>query len=153
TRGQTERANETERDVSLTEVTLSDEHGPTVEVETNGKLRVTVKAQARKRHEDMSVVIQVVDDHQYGVFDTCTQRLGAGALTLEAGETLECTFELDVVLAEGTFHVNAFLHRYLTDLPYDTWRSAATFFVAGVPEARGVVTMHPRLTSCKIGTS
>ena len=150
-RGQLDRANDSDRDVVITEVTTHDDFGPKVEVASDSKLRVTVKARARKRHEDMSVVIQIVDDHQYSVFDTCTQRLGAGAITLEAGETLECTFELDVVLAEGTFHVNAFLHRYLTDQPYDVWRSAATFFVTGAPTVRGLVTLHPRLTQCSIG--
>ncbi|HTO08011.1 MAG TPA: ABC transporter ATP-binding protein [Myxococcota bacterium] len=149
-RGQQARASDTDRDVVISEVTIHDESGRKVEVETDSKLRITVKARARKRHEDMSVVIQIVDDHLYGVFDTCTQRLGGGSITLQAGETLECTFEIDVALAEGTFHVNAFLHRYLTDLPYDTWRSAATFFVKGVPEVRGLVTLHPRLTDCRV---
>jgi lipopolysaccharide transport system ATP-binding protein len=149
-RGREERAGASSHDVVITEVILHDDSGRKVEVESDSKLRVTVKARALRRHTDMSVVIQIVDDHQYGVFDTCTQRLGAGALTLEAGETLECTFELDASLAEGTFHVNAFLHRYLTDLPYDVWRSAATFFVTATPLARGVVTLHPRLTQCRI---
>jgi hypothetical protein len=27
------------------------------------------------------VVVQIVDNNQYPVFDTCTQRLGAGAIT------------------------------------------------------------------------
>ena len=53
-------------------------------------------------------------------------------------------------LAEGTFHVNAFLHRYLTDQRYDSLNSAATFFVTGAHEVRGVVTLHPRLTECRI---
>jgi hypothetical protein len=99
----------------------------------------------------MSVVIQLVDEHQYPVFDTCTQRLGVGPLTLDREQTLTCTFELDLCLAQGTFHVNAFLHRYVTSQPYDVWRSAATFFVTGAPEVRGIVTLHPRLVRCEIG--
>ncbi len=98
----------------------------------------------------MSVVVQIVDQHQYPVFDTCTQRLGAGPITLDADQTLSCTFELDVTLAQGTFHVNAFLHRYITDRPYDRWTSAATFFVAATPEVRGLVTLHPRLAACDV---
>jgi hypothetical protein len=29
------------------------------------------------------------------------------------------------------FHVDAFLHRYITHQSYNRWRSAATFFVTG----------------------
>jgi lipopolysaccharide transport system ATP-binding protein len=149
-RGQEARAVDTERGVAITEVITHDESGRRVEVESDSKLRITVRARARTRHEDMALVIQIVDDHQYAIFDTCTQRLGAGAITLDAGETLECTFELDLVLAEGTFHVNAYLHRYLTDRPFDSWLSAATFFVTGAHDVRGVVTLHPKLMECRV---
>jgi len=152
-RGQEARSTDADRGLAITEVITHDEAGIRVEFESGAKMRVTARARARTRHEDMSLVIQVVDDNQYPIFDTCTQRLGAGAITLEAGETLECTFELDVVLAEGTFHVNAFLHRFLTDGPYDSWLSAASFFVTGAHEVRGVVTPHPRLTECRIGSA
>ena len=90
----------------------------------------------------MSVVIQIVDDNQYPVFDTCTQRLGADAIGLDTDQMLMCTFDLDLNLAAGTFHVNVFLHRYLTDKAYDRWLSAATFFVTGAPEVRGIVMYH-----------
>jgi lipopolysaccharide transport system ATP-binding protein len=153
TRGQQQRANLTDRadgGVRITRVTVHDESGPRVEFESGGKLYITVESAAQTRHEDMSVVIAIFDNNQYLVFDTCTQRLGAGALTLDINQTLKCTFELDLSLAEGTFHVNAYLHRYVTNRPYDSWISAATFFVAGASEARGVVTLHPRLTECRV---
>jgi lipopolysaccharide transport system ATP-binding protein len=149
-RCQQERALAPDREIVITRVTTHDSSGPRTEFESDGKLYVTVEAQARSRHDDMSVVIQIVDQHQYPLFDTCTQRLGAGPLTLEAGQTLRCVFELDVTLAQGTFHVNAFLHRYITDRPYDRWTSAATFFVSPTPEVRGVVTLHPRLMACEV---
>ena len=82
----------------------------------------------RARCEDMSVVIAVVDYLQYKFFDTCTQRLGVSAITLEEDQTLKCTFEMDLPLAEGTFHVHANLHRYLTGA-YDRWFSAATYLL------------------------
>ncbi len=151
-RGTLERAGGADRDIAITEVIMSDANGNArTEFESDDKVWITVRARAKKRHDDMTVVIDVVDDHQYKVFDTCTQRLGAGALALDDGETLEVTFQVDLALTEGTFHLNAFLHRYLTDLPYDAWRSAVTFFVTGAHEARGVVTLHPKLTHCQIG--
>jgi len=149
-RAQQKRNLERDRDIAITHVTTHDSSGPRTEFELDGKMYLTVEAEARTRHEDMSVLIQIVDQHHYPVFDTCTQRLGAEPITLEAGQTLRCTFELDVTLAQGTFHVNAFLHRYITNRPYDTWNVAATFFVAPTPDVRGVVSLHPRLMSCEV---
>ncbi len=146
-----DRAN-AERNIMITHVTLHDGAGPRIEFDSSGKIRVTVQARAKKRFEDMSVVIQVVDDNQYPIFDTCTQRLGRGALSLDAGDSLTCTFELDLGLAEGGYHVNAFLHRYVTNLPYDRWVGAATFFVVGAPKVRGLLDLHPKLLSCEIET-
>ena len=153
-RGQQPRVADPARGIMITEVSVRDEHGPAVEFTSGGKLYVTVEAQGQIRHDEISVVIQIVDDHQYPVFDTCTERLAGGReLSLDRNETLRCTFELDLSLAQGTFHVNAYLHRYLTNHPYDRWMSAATFFVSGAPEARGVVTLHPRLIECEIRPS
>jgi lipopolysaccharide transport system ATP-binding protein len=149
-RGQQQRAVDADRGIVVTKVMTHDSSGPRGEFESDGKLWITVEACARTRHDDMSVVIQIVDDHQYPVFDTCTQRLGAGPITLDRDQTLTCTFELDLSLAQGTFHVNAFLHRYITNRPYDRWLSAATFFVTGAPEVRGIVTLHPRLVACDV---
>jgi hypothetical protein len=147
--GQEDRA-KAERDVAITRVTIHDAAGPRIEFDTDGKLQITVEASARSRHEDMAVVIQIVDDDQYPIFDTCTQRLGRGALTLDAGSSLSCTFEIDLGLAEGGYHVNAFLHRYVTNQPYDRWIGAATFFIAGTPLVRGLLNLHPKLLSCDI---
>jgi ABC-type polysaccharide/polyol phosphate transport system ATPase subunit len=152
-RGQQPRTLDTDKGIVITRVTTHDASGPGIEFPSGSKLYITVEAQARTRHDDMSLVIQIVDQHQYPVFDTCTQRLGAGAITVDRDQTLRCTFELDLGLAEGTFHVSAFLHRYVTDRPYDRWLRAATFFVTGAPEVRGVVTLYPKLAACDVGPS
>jgi lipopolysaccharide transport system ATP-binding protein len=149
-RCQQDRSLTPDRNIAITRVMTHDASGPRTEFEPDGKMYITVEAQARTRHDDMSVVIMIVDQHQYSVFDTCTQRLGAGPITLDAGEMLTCTFELDVTLAQGTFHVNAYLHRYVTDQAFDRWMSATTFFVATTPTVRGLVSLHPKLASCEI---
>jgi ABC-type polysaccharide/polyol phosphate transport system ATPase subunit len=143
----------TNPDISISSVTVHDRNGATVEFESGGKFFITVEAYARTAHPDLSVVIAIIDDHQYLVFDTCSARLGAGNITLGENQTLRCTFELDLNLAAGTFHVNAFLYRYLTQNNYDRWLSATTFFVTGTPDVRGVVTLHPRLVAFEVGSS
>ena len=153
-RGQQQRLNPgnvVNQGVWITQVKVHGANGPGVEFKSGDKMYITVEAIARARHEDMSVVLAVVDNNQYLVFDTCTQRLGASPISLDVNQRLSCTFELDLSLAQGTFHVHAYLHRYVTNRAFDSWLSAATFFVTGAPESRGLVTLHPKLTECRIG--
>jgi ABC-type polysaccharide/polyol phosphate transport system ATPase subunit len=148
--GQERRIADTSRDLEITSVVVHNAAGPTVECTSGDRLWITVEARARRRHEDVSVVVQIRDVQSYPLFDTCTDRLGLGAITLEAGQQVRCTFELDVALAEGTFYVDGWLYRYTTNQPYDRWANAATFFVAGPSSVRGPVNLHPRLTACEI---
>jgi lipopolysaccharide transport system ATP-binding protein len=136
-------------DIHITKVSLGSRGSSRVTFETDEVVEITVEATARTLHEDMSVVIRIADDNQYNVFDTCTQRLGAGPLSLAAGETLTSTFRVQLRLAQGTYHVDAFLHRYVTDRAFDRYLSAATFFVAGTPTVRGVANLTPALIHCE----
>jgi ABC-type polysaccharide/polyol phosphate transport system ATPase subunit len=149
-RGQLQREANAEAGVLITRVQTCDETGPCGQFNSGGKLWVTVEARARIRHDDLRVVIEVVDDRQYPLFDTCTHRLGAGAIVLEGDQTLTCTFELDLNLAHGAFHLNVFLRRCARNHVYDRWLSAATFFVTSAPEAHGVVNLHPKLSACRV---
>jgi homopolymeric O-antigen transport system ATP-binding protein len=151
TRGQRERAIDGDREISLTNVITHDAGGALRnQFESGDKLYVTVEAQALTRHEGMSIVIQIVDNNQYLLFETCTERLGAGPLLLDAKQTLKCTFGLDLNLARGTFHVDARVVRYVTEKSHDIWKSAATFFVASAPDVRGIVTLNPQLVACDV---
>ena len=148
--GEKRRALDSGKDLEITRVTVKNESGPSAEFRSGDKMWITVEARARSRHDDVSVVVQIVDDRSYPLFDTCTDRLGQDAITLEAGEEFTCTFELDLGLAEGTFHVNGFLFRYTTNQPFDRWSAAATFFVSGPSAVRGPVNLRPKLTHCEL---
>jgi lipopolysaccharide transport system ATP-binding protein len=138
-----------ETDIYITNVSLGPSASSRVTFETDEFVEVTVEATARTPHADMTVLIQITDDNQYVIFETCTQRLGAGPLALAAGATLRCTFRVQLRLGPGTYHVNAYLHRYVTNQPFDRWTPAATFFVAGTPTARGVANLLPSLIQCE----
>ena len=148
--GEERRSAQEGRNLEITSVVLSNASGPAVEFRNGDKILVTVEARALTRHEDVSVVIQVTDDQAYPLFDSCTDRLGREPFVLEAGQRVSVTFEIEATLAEGTFHVNGYLFRYTTNLPYDKWSNAATFFVSGAPAVRGCVDLQPRLVACEI---
>ncbi len=144
------RALEAGRELEITSVRVGNGAGESVRFVSGDTVHVTIEARAHRRHDDVSVVVQVVDDRNYPLFDTCTDRLGQPALTLEPGEQVTCTFELQLGLAEGTFHVNAYLFRYTTNQAYDRWSTAATFFVAGPAAVRGPVNLRPALKGCHV---
>ena len=148
--GDERRMRRSNRPLEITDVVVHNEHGPAAQFLSGDKVMVTVEARAHTHHDDISVVIQVTDDQAYPLFDTCTDRLGHAAIVLEAGQHLKATFEIEATLAEGTFHVNGYLFRYTTNLPYDKWANAATFFVSGAPGVRGSVNLKPRLVSCAV---
>lgn len=141
------------KDAIITNVTVHAAGHSQMEFRSGDKLYISVEARAQARCDDLSVVIAIVDNHQYLVFDTCTQRLGANSINLQENQTLTCTFEIVAQLVEGTFHVHAYLHRYVTSFPYDSWRSAATFFVKDTPEARGVAMLRPTLVKCEVAST
>jgi lipopolysaccharide transport system ATP-binding protein len=149
--GEERRTAHTDRGLQITDVVIANQHGRTTEFQTGEKVFVTIEARAVTRHEDISVVVQVTDDQAYPLFDSCTDRLGREPFSLEAGQTVAVTFEIEAVLAEGTYHVNGYLFRYTTDSAYDKWTNAGTFFVSGAPAVRGVVNLKPRLVSYEIG--
>jgi len=148
TRGHQARVLDPARGIRVTDVSVGPHDSSRVTFETDEFVEFTVEAKARTRQENFTVVIEIIDDKQYSVFDTDTQRLGAGPLTLDEGQTLRCTFRLQLRLAQGTYHVNAYLYRYVTNGVFDHWLSAATFFVGGTPTLRGVANLAPSLVSC-----
>jgi lipopolysaccharide transport system ATP-binding protein len=127
-------------------VTLRGSAGASTKFDPTEKLYVDVRVAAQQRVSNLSIVIQIVDNNFYSVFDTCTARLNDGVTaSLEAGEQLECSFELDMNLVAGTYHVNVYAHEYVVERPFSTWRSAASFFVGETRFVKGAANLYPRL--------
>jgi len=148
-RGHEARALEPERAIRITDVSIATLDDPRLTFEADEFADISIEVTARTTHDDLSVVVAIVDQNDYLVFDTCTQRLGAGPLTIKAGETLRCTFRVQLRLAEGSYRVHAYLHRYVTNRTCDRWLAAATFFVAATPTIRGVAHLVPELVHCE----
>jgi homopolymeric O-antigen transport system ATP-binding protein len=128
------------RDVSVRHTGNADGH-----CNSGEKSWIDVTIAAREATDNVTIVVQIVDEDFFPIFDTCTARLVGSSASLDAGEVLDVTFELDLHLAAGTYHVNAFAHNYITNRAFSVWRTAATFFVGETRDIKGRVNMYPRL--------
>jgi lipopolysaccharide transport system ATP-binding protein len=147
---QQNRADESAQ-VTIESVTVRNGVGQTSKFEPGEKAYLGVKLNARQAAEDVSVVVQIVDDNFYPIFDTCNARLNDGvSAALKAGDTFEVTFELDLHLAAGTYHVNVYAHEYVRGRPFSTWRSAVSFFVAETRFIKGRANLYPKLAACRV---
>ena len=132
--------------VDIREVVVRQGAAPAVRFDAGDTAFIDVTAVARQDTRDVAIVVQVVDDNFYPIFDTCNARLNGGvSASLKAGEELRCTFELDMHLGAGSYHVNVYAHEYSVNRAFSTWRSAASFFISETRVVKGVANLYPRL--------
>jgi ABC-type polysaccharide/polyol phosphate transport system ATPase subunit len=112
---------------------------------------IDVTLEAHGDCDDVTAVIQIVDDNFYPIFDTDTARLSGSVNALRSGEQLKATFAVQLHLGAGSYHVNAFAHEYVTNRAFSAWRSAATFFVGETRTVKGRVNLYPTLAVCETG--
>ena len=132
--------------LNIEDITVRRSAGVSTKFDPGEKTYIDVTVGAQQRISNLSIVIQIVDNNFYPIFDTCSARLNEGlTASLEAGERLECSFELDMHLAAGTYHVNVYAYEYVVERPFSTWRSAASFFVGETRFVKGAANLYPRL--------
>ena len=130
----------------LTRFTMSGTAGEDVRFPSGGRVRVDVEVTARQRVERLSVVLMIHDDNQYLLSSMSTERLGAPAFSLEPGERIAFSFEMDLHLAPGTFRLSAALYRYDIQKEYGVF-PGSTFFVHADGDVRGAVNLNARLAT------
>jgi lipopolysaccharide transport system ATP-binding protein len=132
--------------LNIEDITVRRSAGVSTKFDPGERTYIDVTVGAQQRISNLSIVIQIVDNNFYPVFDTCSARLNEGlTASLEAGDRLECSFELDMHLAAGTYHVNVYAYEYVVERPFSTWRSAASFFVGETRFVKGAANLYPRL--------
>jgi lipopolysaccharide transport system ATP-binding protein len=153
--GREQKQGSDQRDsVELQEVVLRDASGESVRFESGDCAYVDVTTVARRDVRDLAIIVEIADDRFRPIFETCCARLNEGeSASLSAGEHLGCTFELDLHLAAGTYHVNVYAYQYSTNRAMSTWRSAASFLIGQTRFAEGHVNLYPRLGRYAVGTA
>lgn len=133
----------TDLEAFVARTTVRDETGEGFNFESGKKVWVDVEVAARVPCRGLAVVLEFRDENHYEVFNTSTERLGHPAFAMQAGETVHCTFELDLHLAPGTFNLGVSVFRYDIGKAYDRVCPAATIFVTCDRDVRGAVNLYP----------
>ena len=143
------RMGETRRtaDVAIESVTLRGLRGDSLRFGAGQRAWVDVAVRANRPCEDIAVRLQVFDSRSNQVFHTSSERLGHQSITLSEGESARLTFELELHLAAGTFHIGADLYRYDLGREYHKVFPAATFFVEADISVGGTAHLYPRIVS------
>jgi lipopolysaccharide transport system ATP-binding protein len=138
------------RTLSLSYVRLRDGRGERLGFTSGEEVTVEVAIEAHEPCHEVSIEIEIVDESQFVVFNTGTQRLGHEPLHFEAGERATVAFDLALHLGGGTYRINVYAFRYVTNSSHDQWFSVATFFVGEIPTLKGVANLAPRLAKCVV---
>jgi lipopolysaccharide transport system ATP-binding protein len=137
-------------EVTIQSVVLRATDGPQVRIRPGDKIWVDVTSIAHRDCERVAVVLAIHDDSLSEIFNTSSERLGMPQLKLKEGQTITVTFELDMHLAVGTFHVGVYLYRYDIQREYDRVLPAVTFFVESDVDVRGAANLYPRVALSEI---
>jgi ABC-type polysaccharide/polyol phosphate transport system ATPase subunit len=137
-------------DVTIRSVTVRGREGRVVRFRPGDKAWVDVTFRANRSCEHVAVVVSVLDEGLSEAFNTSSERLGTPSISLKEGQSCTMTFELDMHLAVGTFHVGIYLYRYDLQREYDRALPAATFFIESDIDVRGSANLYPRVTACEI---
>lgn len=136
--------------VAITKVVVRDANGEALRFEAGQKAWIDIEITARKTCRKLAIALFFKDDRYYHLFDTSTERLGHGNVSLEEGDIFSCTFELTLNFGNGTFHPAVSIYRYDIQQEYDSWPSAGTIHVRSARDVRGAVNLFPMVVRQEI---
>lgn len=145
-----QRAVNQDRPVVISEVRVRDAAGPCNRFRSGDKAWVDIEVAANSLGKKCAVVCWISDDNHYELCGTSTERLGHGNVTLNAGDTLRCTFELEMNLGPGVYYLSASLFRYDSAELYDSWEFAQTISIWSEQDTVGPVNCFPKVVRQEI---
>jgi ABC-type polysaccharide/polyol phosphate transport system ATPase subunit len=142
---QQHRAADQSRPVVISKVSVRDGDGPRHRFKSGQKAWIDIEVSAHQQCSKLAVALYFLDQSHYALFTTSTERLGHGNVSLEAGSTFSCTFELELNLGPGVYYPSVNLYRYDNQQWYDNWEAAETIYVWSVEDISGPVNCFPRV--------
>lgn len=158
---QEHRAADQSRPVVISKVTVRDSAGPCHRFQSGQKAWIDIEVLAREPCNKMAVAFYLLDESQYELFVTSTERLGHGNVSLTPGDVFNCTFEIELNLGPGVYYPSANLYRYDSQQLFDSWRAAETFYVWSEQDVTGPVNCFPKVAHqevsrrgvCRVGST
>jgi lipopolysaccharide transport system ATP-binding protein len=142
---QDHRAEDQTRSVVISKVTVRDATGPCHRFQSGQKAWIDIEVSAHEPCSKLAVGFYLIDESHYVLFATSTERLGHGNISLNAGEVLKCTFELEVNLGPGVYYPSVNVFRYDSQELFDGWRAAETFYVWSKEDISGPANCFPKV--------
>jgi lipopolysaccharide transport system ATP-binding protein len=138
------------REVAITNVTVRNHLGECSRFQSGEQAWIDVGMTALKQCRELSIMLSVKDDRFQNISDTSTERLGYSSITLETGDVLACTFQLNFNMASGIFHISVLAYRYATQMEYDSRDPAATVYISSARDIRGSVNCFQEVTRFEV---
>jgi lipopolysaccharide transport system ATP-binding protein len=139
--------------VKISKVSVRNENGESLRFRSGEKAWIDVELRAYAPCHKLSVSVYITSVTSESVFDTSTERLGHGNFSLDTDDVYRCTFEMQMNLANGVFHVSILVYRYDTETAYDRWEPAAAIHVGSETDVRGFAHCFPKVTRREIRTA
>ncbi len=133
------------KDVYISKVTVRSAAGEAVAFRSGERAWVDIELTARRECQKLSISLFVRDEGYQDAFNTSTERLGRGTFSLRPGETFRCTYQIDLHLGQGTYHVGVSVVRYDIQREFDRWMPAASLFVHADRDVRGAANCYPEV--------
>ena len=140
----TEKKEPFDKEVFISKLTVRDEEGECVQFQPGQKAWVDITVSSKVKCKNLSIGIHMLDENNYSIFNTSSERLGFEPFTLEAGEKREFSFEITLHLARGTFFLGATIKRYDIEKIYDDLFTGATIFINSEKDVRGAANLYPK---------
>ena len=139
------RAADQSRPAVISNVTVRDATGPCHRFHSGQKAWIDIDILAHEPCGKLAVVLYLLDESHYELFLASTERLGHGSVSLNPGDTLTCTFEVELNLGRGVFYPSVNLFRYDTEQRHDNWEAAETIYVWTKEDITGPVNCFPKV--------
>jgi ABC-type polysaccharide/polyol phosphate transport system ATPase subunit len=132
------------RPVVTSKIKVRNEYAECTRFQSGEKAWIDVEVTARARCAQFAVVLCISNDNDE-IFETSTERLGHGSLTLEPGEVFTCTFEVRLNLNTGIYHPSVMVWRHATQSGFNQQMAAATIYVSSEDDVTGILHCFPKL--------
>jgi lipopolysaccharide transport system ATP-binding protein len=132
----------------ISSVCIRDEAGPRDRFASGEKAWIDIDVAVHRPCSSSAVAVSLWDEKHTLVFVTTTELLGHPRVSVNPGDVLRCTFELQLNYARGILFAKVTAGRFAVKFEvYDEWEAAAAIHVSSPEVFFGPVNCFPKLVT------